>query len=127
MTKRRNTTPVPPAPADLSETSTALWVGLAADVRTALGGAETDYLALADVLRAADRLAQIRAVLDAEGPTVAGSKNQMRPHPLLTAESVLRREVAQGMKALRLSAADRHRFDVGDDGRLQRDRIYNDF
>jgi hypothetical protein len=127
MTKRRNTTPVPPAPGDLSPESSALWPGLAADVAVAMGGGQVDFLALAGVLRAADRLAEIRAVLAAEGLTVKGSKGQSRPHPLLIAESVLRREVAQGMKSLRLSAADRHRFDVGDDGRLQRDRIYNDF
>ncbi len=125
MTKRKPA-PVPPVPGDLSPESSALWPSLAADVAVTMGGGQVDFLALADVLRAADRLTQIRAVLDAEGPTVAGSKNQVRPHPLLVSESVLRREVAAGFAKLRLAGPDRWRFEVTRNGRLTKDN-YDDF
>ncbi len=125
MTKRKPA-PVPPAPDDLSAESRALWPGLAADVGVTMGGAQVDFVQLADVLRAADRLSQLRVVLDTEGPTVAGSKNQTRPHPLLVSESVLRREVADGFRKLRIVGADRWRFEVDRNGRLTRDS-YDDF
>ncbi len=125
MTKRKPA-PVPPPPGDLSPESSALWAGLAHDVAAVMGGAEVDFVQLADVLRAADRLSQLRAVLDTEGPTVAGSKGQTRPHPLLVTESVLRREVAAGFAKLRLAGPDRWRFEVTRHGRLTRDS-FDDF
>ncbi len=60
-------------------------------------------LLLADVLRAMDRLAGCREVLDREGLTTEGSTGQTRPHPLLVAESVLRREIAAGFERLHLT------------------------
>lgn len=114
---------LPAAPGDLSPESTALWPGLAADVATAMGGAQIDFELLHDLLAARDRLAQIRAVLDTEGPTVAGSKGQTRPHPLLVTEAVLRREVAEGFKRLRLAGPDRWRFEVTAHGRLSKDEF----
>ncbi len=125
MTKRKPA-PVPPAPDDLSAESSALWPGLAADVAVVMGGGEVDYHVLSGVLRAADRLTQVKAVLDAEGLVVSGSKGQGRPHPLLITESVLRREVADGFKKLRLAGPDRWRFEVDRNGRLTRDS-YDDF
>jgi hypothetical protein len=118
MTRRPR--PIPEAPTDLSPESVELWPGLAADVAVALGGAHTDYLLLGDVLRARDRLAQVQAVLAREGLTVPGSKGQTRPHPLLVSESVLRREVADGFRRLRLDGKERWRFTVRD-GRLTDD------
>ncbi len=116
---RRKKGNVPPPPADLSPESAARWPGLVQDVQATMGAAEVDLLVLHDVLLARDRLAEVRAVLAAEGLTVGGSKGQSRPHPLLVAESVLRREVAQGLRRLRLDSAERYRFDVGPDGRLK--------
>ena len=110
---------LPPAPADISETSRARWPGLAADVIATTGGAEVDFLALANVLRAEDRLADVRAVLDAEGPTVTGSRGQTRPHPLLVSEAVLRREIATGMDRLGFGLRNRWRFRVTRAGRLE--------
>ncbi len=112
---------VPPAPADLSELSRQRWPGLAADVTTTMGGAEADFAALAAVLRAEDRLAVLRAVLDAEGPTVTGSRGQTRPHPLLVSEAVLRREIASGMDALGFGFKNRWRVRVARGGRLVKD------
>lgn len=112
---------IPPAPTDLSDTSRARWPGLAADVAATMGGAEADFLALANVLRAEDRLATVRTVLDAEGPTVTGSRGQTRPHPLLVSEAVLRREIATGLDRLGFGFRDRWRVRVARGGRLVKD------
>lgn len=117
--RRRGSGSTPPAPADLSPESAAVWPGLAADIAITMGAAEVDFVVLHDVLLARDRLAQVRAVLDAEGLTVSGSKGQSRPHPLLVTESVLRREVADGLRRLRLDSTNRFNFEVGPDGRLR--------
>lgn len=69
-------------------------------MRAATGGAEVDLLLLEHALRAMDRLEGVRMVLDREGLTVEGSKGQTRPHPLLVAEGVLRREVAASLERL---------------------------
>ncbi len=112
--------PRPPAPADLSEASAAAWPGLVSDLLATSGAAESDLMLLGNVLRACDRLMQIRAVLSADGPIVTESMGQVRPHPLLTAESTLRREIAAGFDALLLSP--RHRgfhLEVSPTGRLR--------
>lgn len=116
---RRKKGSVPSPPADLSPDSTALWEALAQDVVVTMGGAQVDFVVLYDLLLARDRLAEIRETLATEGLIVTGSKGQSRPHPLLVSESVLRREVAQGLRRLRLDSAERYRFDVGPDGRLK--------
>lgn len=110
----------PPAPADLSEASRSDWPGLASDVSATLGGAETDWILLADVLRARDRLAQVAEVLNAEGVTVEGSKGQTRPHPLLNVEGELRRDIANGLEQLKLGPRERWRAVVDGNGRLHR-------
>ena len=115
---------IPPAPSDLSPQSAARWPGLASDVIASSGGAEVDFALLAHVLRAEDRLAQVQAILHSDGLTTTGSKGQTRPHPLLLAESVLRREVAQGFERLLLAPATAtrlYRTRVRGNGRLRRD------
>lgn len=113
------------APADLSETARAAWPGLVSDLRAVGCGAEPDLLLLANLLRAVDRLADVRAVLASEGLTVSGSKGQSRPHPLLSTEADLRREIADGFERLQLArgrtaAHGRDwRIQVGPDGRLK--------
>ena len=112
---------VPDAPADLSDLSRQRWLGLAADVVSTMGGAEADLILLANVLRAEDRLATVRAVLNSEGPTVTGSRGQTRPHPLLVSESVLRREIATGFDALGFGLKNRWKVRVARGGRLVKD------
>ncbi len=113
---------VPDPPADLSGDSVREWAGLASDVSEAAGGiADVDMLLLADVLRARERLAQVREILAAEGLTTTGSKGQTRPHPLLDVEASLRREVAVGLDRLQLSPARRTwALQVDSSGRLRR-------
>ncbi len=113
---------VPDPPADLSGDSVREWAGLVSDVSEAAGGvADVDMLLLADVLRARERLAQVREILAAEGLTTTGSKGQTRPHPLLDVEASLRREVAVGLDRLQLSPARRTwALQVDSSGRLRR-------
>ncbi len=119
MTRRETVIPDPPA--DLSEASAALWPGLVADLEAAKAGAEVDLILLADVLRARDRVTEVRAILHSEGLTTTGSKGQTRPHPLLDVEASLRREVAVGLDRLQLSPARRTWvLEVDSSGRLRR-------
>jgi len=112
--------PRPTAPPDLSPASAAAWPGLVSDLESTTGAAVVDVELLADLLRARDRLAQVQAVLAADGPTVSGSKGQVRPHPLLVTESVLRREIAQGLDRLHLSPGQRGEdIQVSAGGRLR--------
>ena len=115
MTRR----PRPAPPPDLSVESQAVWPGLVADLEATTGASVVDVELLADLLRARDRLAQVQAVLAADGPTVSGSMGQVRAHPLLVAESTLRREVAQGWDRLRLSPAHHGYLEVTAAGRLR--------
>ncbi len=96
-----------------------MWPGLLADLEVTTGASVVDLELLADLLRARDRLAQVQAVLAVDGPTVAGSMGQLRPHPLLSTESTLRREVAQGWDRLRLSPAHHGYLEVTAAGRLR--------
>lgn len=102
--------PVPPA--DLRPPWADLFCRLALDVALGERPAEVDELMLADVVRTMARLEQLRVVLAEAGPTVAGSKGQVRPHPLLSIEAHLVREVGAGMDRLRLSPARRRSVDV---------------
>jgi hypothetical protein len=111
----------PKAPQGLSEASREAWKGLAADVLAFEDAAAVDLDLLDLVLRAADRLAAVRLVLDASGVTVAGSMGQIRPHPLLATESLLRSEIAQGYARLRLAPRERQGAGIyaGRNGRLR--------
>ena len=90
-------------PSDLSEESRRLFRRLVADLRALGGVAEIDALLLGDALRLRDRLAQIRVQLEVDGPTVAGSKGQVRPHPLIAVEQNLAREIRAAFDQLQLS------------------------
>lgn len=110
---------IPDPPADLSDTSRARWPGLAADVSEVTGGAEIDFALLAGALRLEDRLAAVRCELNGAGPTVAGSRGQVRPHPLLTFETTLSRAVADAYARLRLTPDKRQEgIEVNRSGRL---------
>lgn len=70
--------PLPP-PDGLAEAGRALW-----DSVTSAYDLRTDEVALlAEMSRLLDDLALMRAVLAEDGPMVAGSKGQRRPHPIL--------------------------------------------
>ena len=112
--------PKPPPPPDLSAASAAAWPGLTSDLEVATGASAVDLALLADLLRACDRLAQLRELLERDGLTVTGSQGQVRPHPVLAVESALRREVAQGWDRLGLSSRHRGFVEVLPSGRLRR-------
>lgn len=90
-------------PADLDDEARRLFRRLAGDLRVQGDGAESDLLLLADALRMRARLAQVRAQLADDGPTVTGSKGQPRPHPLLAVEAGLARDLRASFAQLRLS------------------------
>lgn len=111
--------PPPPAPAGLSPSGVALWAGLAADLIQLKSGAEVDFVLLEQVLRQLDRVAEVRAVLAAAGPMVAGSAGQQRPHPLLRVEGQLCASIAAGLERLQLTPKKRSwRAEVSVAGRL---------
>jgi P27 family predicted phage terminase small subunit len=97
---------MPPAPVDLSDESRSLWNALVNDLRLVHGVDEpgsADLVLLADVLRACDRRDEISLTLAREGLTVAGSRGQTRPHPLVVIEKELRAEIARSFERLRLT------------------------
>lgn len=106
-------------PSDLSEDGRERWPGLVADVVAVNGRSEVDIRRLAELMRAEDRLAEVRGALNG-AVTTKGSTGQVRAHPLLQVEAALARQVAEGYAALRLSA-DRRPFGVtvDSDGRLK--------
>jgi hypothetical protein len=68
---------------------------------------DVDQLAVLEAgLRAADRMAEAEATVKSEGLTVAGSKGQPRPHPLLATIDVERRAFLAALKALDLERDD---------------------
>src|SRR4051794_27094534 len=98
--------PLKAAPADLSDECRALWPGFVSDLAAMWGNdgsvSEVDLVLLADVFRAMDRLRMIGQALADAGPIVAGSRKQVRPHPLLRVEGELRGEVRRGFEKLGL-------------------------
>jgi len=113
----------PPAPEGLTKESQDLWCGPRADLEAVNAGAataEVDLVVLEQVLRARDRLQAVSTKLDADGVTVTGSKDQVRPHPLLNVERVLRAEVVAGLKQLGLTGRSDYRLRVDANGRIIR-------
>jgi hypothetical protein len=91
-------------PPGLTTGSRRLWAELLTDLECVTDGrpAAASLVVLEDVLRARDRLAVIRKTLAKEGVTVAGSRGQTRPHPLLVIERQLVAEVARGLERLEM-------------------------
>jgi Phage terminase, small subunit len=98
------TTPTARPPADVSKTSKQLWRDLVADVECVSGGppAAASLVIVEDVVRARERLVEIRVALAADGVTVSGSRGQKRPHPLLIIERQLVAEIATALDRLEL-------------------------
>ncbi len=113
----------PSAPKGLTQESRDLWCGLRADLEAVNPGAataEVDLVVLEQLLRARDRLQAVSEKLDADGVTVTGSKDQVRPHPLLSVERALRAEVVAGLKQLGLTGRSDYRLRVDANGRIIR-------
>jgi P27 family predicted phage terminase small subunit len=89
-------------------------------VNAGAGTAEVDLVVLEQVLRARDRLQAVSTKLDADGVTVTGSKDQVRPHPLLSVERALRAEVVAGLQQLGLTDRGDCRLGVDANGRIVR-------
>ena len=66
-----------------------------------------DRIMIENVAGAQGELESIAAVIEADGTTVAGSRGQIRPHPLLGLERELRADVIGGLEKLGLDP--RHR------------------
>lgn len=100
----------------------ALWPGFVSDLAATWQGAESvsevELVLLADVLRAMDRLRMIGRELAKSGPIVAGSRKQVRPHPLLRVESELRGEVRRSFEKLGLTGWHTRNFRVDAAGRF---------
>jgi len=65
-----------------------------------------------------DRLRMIGRELAKSGPIVAGSRKQVRPHPLLRVESELRGEVRRSFEKLGLTGWHMRNFRVDAAGRF---------
>ena len=63
------------------------------------------------IRRAAERLAEIDQRLAEDGLTVAGSRRQLRQHPLLALEAGLRRDLTQSLRQLESTARSRTRLE----------------
>jgi hypothetical protein len=107
-------------PADLSDASRAMWVGLAGDLVTLGRASEAALCVLADTLRLSERADALARAIAQEGATVAGSTGQRRPHPGIQVERELRRDVADRLRSLGLVEPN-YSYRVGADGRI-RDR-----
>lgn len=60
-----------------------------------------DWRLIDEIAKHSDRLASVGEELSAAGLTVKGSKGQVRPHPLLTTEATLRRQLMREVEAWR--------------------------
>jgi hypothetical protein len=91
-------------PDDLSTASKELWQGLFEDVRCVTDGppGAASLLVLEELLRARERLLEVRHSLQVDGITVKGSRGQARPHPLLTLERQLVAEITNSLDRLEL-------------------------
>lgn len=94
----RATIPAPEPPAGLSPEAESVWRTLAAE-RAGRPFTAADLAALRRIVDVSSRLAEVKACIDAEGVSVAGSKGQRRGHPLLATEARLREELAKSMAA----------------------------
>jgi P27 family predicted phage terminase small subunit len=98
------------APPDLSQSAQRRWNDLIADlcvIHDVREPAESDLIILAGLLRAQDELDAVQEAIKRGGTTVAGSRGQLRAHPLLSVERGLREEIARGLERLWLTP--RHR------------------
>ncbi len=108
-------------PEDLSEASQGLWQGLATDLVVLGAATEAALLVLADALRLAERADTVARAVAEDGATTNGSTGQLRVHPAIVEERVLRHEVEQKLRGLGLVQPP-YTYRVGADGRLKEAR-----
>jgi hypothetical protein len=91
-------------PSGLAPASQRLWRALVNDVECVTDGppAAASLVVVEEVIRARERLAEVRKTLADEGVTVSGSRGQLRPHPLLVMERQLVGEIVNGLERLEL-------------------------
>jgi hypothetical protein len=91
-------------PAGLTPEGKRLWRELVADVECVTAGppAAASLVIVDQVVRAQDRLVEVRSKLASDGITTDGSRGQTRPHPLLVMERQLVAEVINGLERLEL-------------------------
>jgi phage terminase small subunit len=88
-------------PAGLSRRARAVWRDVLRDYSL-----ESRHLTvLESALRTLDRLDAARAIVDRDGMIVAGSKGQVRPHPMLAVERDCRISLARLWRELDLDGA----------------------
>jgi phage terminase small subunit len=94
------TNPTPPAPKGLSVESKELLDRILAEYDFS---DSASMQLLEELCRCHDRLASARRRIRRDGLMIRGSKGQLRPHPLLAAESALRRDLLALVRALRIT------------------------
>lgn len=92
----------PEVPADLAGPGRAVWVDVLADYDLDVPSQSL----LHEIARTVDELERLRAALDAEPTTVAGSMGQPRPNPLFDEVRKHRETLARLVKALDLPDED---------------------
>jgi hypothetical protein len=97
--KNRNDPPV-----ELSPDGKALWRSLVADVESVTDGpaAASSLMVVDELVRAHERLAEVRTELSRAGVTATGSRGQVRPHPLLGIERRLANDIVNSLDRLEL-------------------------
>jgi P27 family predicted phage terminase small subunit len=91
-------------PEGLTSQGRSLWRALIEELELVHGGyGAAQLLVLEEIVRARDRLAEIRERITEDGATVRGSRRQIRPHPLLAFERRLVLEVDRGISRLQLT------------------------
>jgi hypothetical protein len=72
---------------------------------------EGEQAQLAGLRQIARRLVEIAGAIQSEGLTVAGSKDQVRPHPLLGEERALRRQLGEELRKVEYRLGERARLE----------------
>lgn len=87
-------------PQGLSAASATLWRKTLTDFQFSTA---SDLALLAEYCRCHDRLADLRVAIKKDGVAVSGSREQVRPNPLLAAENDCRRSMIALARALSLT------------------------
>jgi hypothetical protein len=93
---------VPPAPAGSKSSGKRLWRSILAEYELE----EHETALLREMVRTVDQLDQLQAVVERDGPMVAGPGLAKRVHPALVEARQLRITLARLAAALRLPAGD---------------------
>ena len=93
-----------PLQPDLSSDGKAMWRALVADLEAVTDGpaAASSLMVVEELVRARERLVEVRAELSRTGVTATGSRGQVRPHPLLGIERRLANDIVNSLERLEL-------------------------